>query len=410
MTAPPADVAISGTSRGGLDSLSVFLLELLEAAGLGLVIGGGALLLGRTNPERLPRFVLGFALGYLVLLVLSFVWQQSHLARTLLTWLSLGTIFFFLVVLDLNREYLLVRVTPRAAELPRVSAKTREWLSNLSWLAYIFLYAPIAILIIFSFNAATVTDGGRVLGTSVWKGFTFDWYGELAQNVRIIDAAYNTLVVAIISTIIATVIGTMTALAMDRYNFFGQLAFDAVLYLPIIIPEIVMALSLILFFVLINLGGWTLTLADQVSSSPVLPEFLASFLVRLIRVTPIVIAHVAFNISFVAVVVRARLADFDRNLEEAAQDLYANGWQTFRRITLPLIMPGVIGGALLAFTLSIDDFVITFFVSGPGATTLPVRVYSMIRIGVTPEVNAISAVMLVVSIALLLVSLALQRR
>jgi spermidine/putrescine transport system permease protein len=197
---------------------------------------------------------------------------------------------------------------------------------------------------------------------------------------------------------------------MERYNFFGKLAFDAVLYLPIIIPEIVMALSLILFFVLINLGSWTLNLANQVASWTFMPEFLSDFLVRLIRVTPIIIAHVAFNISFVAIVVRARLADFDRTLEEAAQDLFANEWQTFRRVTLPLIMPGIIGGALLAFTLSIDDFVITFFVSGPGATTLPVRVYSMIRIGVTPEVNAVSAVMLVVSIILLLISLALQRR
>lgn len=248
------------------------------------------------------------------------------------------------------------------------------------------------------------------MSTSVWKGFTFNWYSELAQNTRIIDAAYNTLVVATISTVIATTIGTMTALGMERYNFFGKLAFDATLYLPIIIPDIVMALSLILFFVLINLGPWTLSLSEQVAASTILPEFLASFLIRLIRVTPIIIAHVAFNISFVAIVVRARLADFDRTLEEAAQDLYANEWQTFRRVTLPLIMPGIIGGALLAFTLSIDDFVITFFVSGPGATTLPVRVYSMIRIGVTPEVNAVSAVMLIVSIVLLVLSLALQRR
>jgi spermidine/putrescine transport system permease protein len=202
----------------------------------------------------------------------------------------------------------------------------------------------------------------------------------------------------------------MTALAMERYNFWGKLAFDAVLYLPIIIPEIVMALSLILFFVLINLGSWTLDLSNQVSASSVLPGFLANFLVRLIRVTPIIIAHVAFNISFVTVVVRARLADFDMTLEEAAQDLYANEWQTFRRVTLPLITPGIIGGALLAFTLSLDDFVITFFVSGPGATTLPVLVYSMIRIGVTPEVNAVSAVMLMVSVAMLVLSLGLQRR
>lgn len=410
MTMPPADVALSRPGRGGLDNLLVYLLELIESAALGLLIAAGALLLGRTTPEQVPRFVVTFAVGYLALLALSFPWQQSRMARTLLTWLSLGTIFFFLALLDLNREYILVQATPRAAELPRVSEKTREWVSNLSWLAYIFLYAPIAILIIFSFNAATVTEGGRVLGASVWKGFTFNWYSELAHNQRIIDATYNTLMVAIISTIISTIIGTMTALAMERYSFFGKLAFDGVLYLPIIIPDIVMALSLILFFVLINLGGWTLTLSDHVATSTVLPEFLAGFLVRLIRVTPIVIAHVAFNISFVAVVVRARLADFDRALEEAAQDLYANEWQTFRRVTLPLIMPGIIGGALLAFTLSLDDFVITFFVSGPGATTLPVRVYSMIRIGVTPEVNAVSAVMLVVSVALLLISLAVQRR
>jgi spermidine/putrescine transport system permease protein len=409
MTAP-AEVMSSDRSRGGLDNLNVFLLELLESAGLGILIAGGALLLGRITPGQVPRFVLGFAAGYLLLLALSFLWQQSRVARTLLTWLSLGFMFFFLTLLDLNREYVLARVVPRAANLPRISQKTREWLLNLSWLGYIFLYVPIAILIVFSFNAATVTEGGRVLSTSVWKGFTFNWYAELAHDARIIDAAYNTLVVAIISTIISTLIGTMTALAMERYNFPGKLAFDAVLYLPIIIPEIVMALSLILFFVLINLGNWTLDVSNQVAASAVLPGFLASFLVRLIRVTPIIIAHVAFNISFVAVVVRARLADFDRTLEEAARDLYANEWQTFRRVTLPLIMPGIIGGALLAFTLSIDDFVITFFVSGPGATTLPVRVYSMIRIGVTPVVNAVSAVMLIVSIALLLLSLALQRR
>ncbi len=409
MTAP-TDALLSHPSRSSWGDLSVYALELLEAAGLGVLVAVVALWRGLATPEQAPRFILGFVVGYLVLLALSFVWQQSRVARTLLTWLSLGFIFFFLALLDLNREYVLARFVPRASELPRITERTSEWLSNLTWIGYIFLYAPIAILIIFSFNAATVTEGGRVLGTSVWKGFTVDWYGELARNTRIIDAAYNTLVVAIISTIVATIIGTMAALAMERYNFFGKLAFDGVLYLPIIIPDIVMALSLILFFVLINLGGWTLNLSDQVAAAPILPEFLSSFLVRLIRVTPIVIAHVAFNISFVAIVVRARLAQFDRSLEEAAQDLFANEWQTFRRVTLPLIMPGIIGGALLAFTLSIDDFVITFFVSGPGATTLPVRVYSMIRIGVTPEVNAISAVMLVVSIALLVISLVLQRR
>lgn len=406
----PTDVISSSRRQVGLGDLNVFALELLEVVGLGLLVGGGMVLAGSTAPEQLPPLLFGFAVGYLLLLALSLLWQQSRTARVLLTWLSLGFIFFLLVVLDLNREYILGRVVGRAAGLPRISDQTGEWLSNLNWLGYIFLYAPIAILIVFSFNAATVTEGGRVLSTTVWKGFTLDWYGVLAQNERIIDAAYNTLVVGLISTVISTIMGTMVALAMDRYNFFGKLAFDAVLYLPIIIPDIVMALSLILFFVLINMGPWTLSLSNQIAASTAPPTFLINFLVRLIRVTPIIIAHVAFNISFVAVVVRARLAGFDRTLEEAAQDLYANEWKTFRRVTLPLIMPGIIGGALLAFTLSIDDFVITFFVSGPGATTLPVRVYSMIRIGVTPEVNAVSAVMLVVSIALLVISLAVQRR
>jgi spermidine/putrescine transport system permease protein len=405
----PVEIVVS-PRRGGQGVVAVFGLELVEAAGLGLLVASLALLLGRTTPDRVPIFIATGAAGYVGLLAGSYLWRYSRLARTALTWLSLGFVFFFLAILDLNREYVLGRVVPRAAGLPRITDKTREWLSNLNWMGYIFLYAPIAILIVFSFNAATVTEGGRVLSTTVWKGFTLDWYAKLAQNERIIDAVYNTLVVGFSSTVIATVIGTMTALAMERHSFPGKLTFDAVLYLPIIIPDIVMALSLILFFVLINMGDWTLGLATQISASSVLPQALTSFVVRLVRVMPIIVAHVAFNISFVAVVVRARLADFDRTLEEAAQDLYANEWQTFRRVTLPLIMPGIIGGALLAFTLSIDDFVITFFVSGPGATTLPVRVYSMIRLGVTPEVNAISAMMLLASIGLLLMSLVVQRR
>jgi spermidine/putrescine transport system permease protein len=158
-------------------------------------------------------------------------------------------------------------------------------------------------------------------------------------------------VVAIISTILATIIGTMVALAMDRYNFFGKPVFDGVLYMPIIIPDIVMALSLILFFVFIGMSTWTQSIAIQLEASTVLPELMADFLIRLARVTPIIIAHVAFNIAFVAIVVRARLNNFDRTLEEAAQDLFANEWQTFRRITLPLIMPGIIGGASLSLFL-----------------------------------------------------------
>ena len=195
-------------------------------------------------------------------------------------------------------------------------------------------------------------------------------------------ALRNSLYVAFSSTLISTVFGTMVALAMERYKFKGQLAFDALLYLPIIIPDIAMAVMLLLFFVLIK--------------------------IPLGRST-IIISHVAFNISFVAVVVRARLAQFDMTLEEAAQDLYANNWQTFRQVTLPLIMPGILGGALLAFTLSLDDFVITFFTSGPGSTTLPLRIYSMVKLGVTPEINALSSIMLFASFILVFLSFILQR-
>lgn len=275
---------------------------------------------------------------------------------------------------------------------------------------FIFLYLPILVLVIFSFNRATTIGTGRVIGGSVWNGFTFDWYRQLLSNSRIIDSLKNTIVVALTSTALSTVLGTTVALALDRYRFKGRTVLDAVLYLPIIIPDIVMALSLILFFVLIHLNQTAFDLAKTVGDVAWLPAGLAAIIERGIKVIPIIIAHVAFNISFVAVVVRARLADFDRTLEEAAKDLYANEWQTFRRVTLPLIMPGILGGALLAFTLSIDDFVITFFVSGPGATTLPVQVFSMIRIGVTPEVNALSSAMLIVSVVMVMLSLVSQRR
>lgn len=242
-------------------------------------------------------------------------------------------------------------------------------------LGYLFLYAPIVILVAFSFNASRYAS-------SAWRGFTLRWYAELFRNEALGAALRNTLIVAGASTLISTVFGTMVALAMERYDFRGKLAMEGALYLPIIIPDIAMAVMLLLFFVLTHIG---------------------------LGLTTIVISHVAFNISFVAVVVRARLAFFDISLEEAAQDLYANEWQTFRRVTLPLILPGILGGALLAFTLSIDDFVITFFTAGPGSTTLPLRIYSMIKLGITPEVNALSSMTLLVSMVLVIVSLVLQR-
>lgn len=242
-------------------------------------------------------------------------------------------------------------------------------------MSYIFLYAPILILVVFSFNASK-------FASATWKGFTFDWYVQLFHNEAIGTALRNSLYISVSSTILATIFGTMVALAMERYSFKGKLVFDSLLYLPIIIPDIAMAVMLLLFFVLskIPLG----------------------------RIT-VIISHIAFNISFVAIVVRARLAQFDRSLEEAAQDLYANEWKTFQKVTLPILMPGILGGALLAFTLSLDDFVITFFTSGPGATTLPLRIYSMVKLGVTPEINALSAIMILVSFVLVMLSLVLQR-
>ncbi len=240
---------------------------------------------------------------------------------------------------------------------------------------YIFLYAPIVILVVFSFNSSRFVTS--------WSGFSFRWYGELFQNEGFAIALKNSLIVALASTLISTVFGTMVALVMERHQFFGKLAFDALLYLPIIIPDIAMAVMLLLFFVMSSI---TLSLVT------------------------IIIAHVAFNISFVAIVVRARLVGFDRSLEEAAQDLGANELQTFWYVTLPLLMPGILAGALLAFTLSLDDFVITFFTAGVGSTTLPLRIYSMVKLGITPEINAISTLMLLASMILVLASLLLQRK
>lgn len=239
---------------------------------------------------------------------------------------------------------------------------------------YVFLYAPIVLLVIFSFNASRFV--------SVWRGFTLDWYARLLADRAIVRALTNSLIVAVASTAISTAFGTLLGLAMERHRFLGKMAFDALLYLPIIIPEISMAVMLLLFFVQANIP---------------------------LGLSTIIISHVAFNISYVTVVVRARLAGCSVTLEEAAQDLGADGWQTFRRITLPLLMPGIVAGALLAFTLSLDDYVITFFTAGGGSTTLPLHVYGMVKTGITPKVNALSTLMLVASMTLVVLSLLMQR-
>lgn len=244
-----------------------------------------------------------------------------------------------------------------------------------AWLAYAYIYFPILILIIFSFNTQRINVH--------WEGFTLQWYKVLLQDGDVLLATRNSLVVALISTVISTIIGTMAALALQRYRFPGYGAAESTLYIPVIIPEVVMGIALLAFFALI---GLTLGLGT------------------------ITIAHIAFNIPFVALVVRARLHGFDKAIEEASMDLGANELTTFRRVTLPTIMPGVLSGALLAFTLSLDDYVITYFTAGPGSTTLPLRIFSMVRFAVTPEVNALSTLWVVTVFVLLLIGQMAQRR
>ena len=234
-------------------------------------------------------------------------------------------------------------------------------------LVYVFLYAPILVLMVFSFNSTR--------STRIWEGFSTQWYAALWRDQSILDALYNSLVVGITSTIIATIIGTLTAMALTRYRFRGHGVADSTIYAATVMPEIVVGVSLLVFFVAVGMG---------------------------LGITTIIIAHVAFNISFVTIVVRARLSGMDESIEEAARDLGANPLQTFLRVTLPLILPGVMAGALLAFTLSFDDFVITFFVSGVGSSTLPLKIYSMIKFGVSPVINALSTVILVATMILIL--------
>ena len=283
-------------------------------------------------------------------------------------------------------------MTTRSAVFPayprqqvRLTTRIGNWLlgSNAA-LVFGFLYLPVLILIVFSFN--------NTRSVAVFTGFSTEWYSSLAQNEELLDAARNSLLVGSITTIVATLIGTLTALAMERYRFRTRTGFDANLYLPIVIPEIVMGISLLLFF-----------------NQALFPLLQNVFGIRATTgLATITISHIAFDIPFVYVIVRARLADFDRTLEEAAADLGADEWQTFQRITLPLLMPGIIGGALMAFTLSLDDYLITVFTKGIREQTMPLYIYSLVRRGVTPEINALSTALLVGSIGLVGLSLSAQ--
>lgn len=228
-------------------------------------------------------------------------------------------------------------------------------------LVLLFLYIPIGMVFIFSFNTSKMNI--------LWEGFTLKWYGSFFQNQTLMDALWISILIAFLSTIISTVIGTLGAIGLSRYQFPGKNFIDQLLYIPVVIPEIILGVSLLCIYSTLNvpLGILTITLT-----------------------------HVTFCIPFVVISVRARLAGFDKYLEEAAMDLGANRYQTLFKVILPLIMPGVMSGALLSFSLSLDDVVISFFVTGPGSTTLPLKILSMVKTGVTPEVNALSTIIMFV--------------
>jgi len=278
-----------------------------------------------------------------------------------------------------------VKSSVRPRQQLRLGTRLGNWVLNLNaLLVFGFIYLPVLILIFFSFN--------NTRSVAVFTGFSTEWYSSLARNDQLLASARNSLLVGLITTIVSTTIGTLTALAMDRYRFKLRTSFDANLYLPIVIPEIVMGISLLLFF-----------------NQALFPFLNNVFGIRATTgLHTITLSHIAFDIPFVYVIVRARLADFDRTLEEAAADLGADEWQTFKRVTLPLLMPGIIGGALMAFTLSLDDYLITVFTKGVRDQTMPLYIYSLIRRGITPEINALSTVLLFGSIGLVGLSLTAQ--
>ncbi|MCW8917243.1 MAG: ABC transporter permease subunit [Gammaproteobacteria bacterium] len=233
-----------------------------------------------------------------------------------------------------------------------------------AYAVYAFLYLPLLIVVAYSFNDSRLN--------AEWVGFTFDWYHKLLHNQEMLKAAGNSLIIATVSAAIATVLGTLAGMALHQFRL---RLLPGLVLAPIAMPDILMGVSLLLFFMLLNMSLGLLS---------------------------IILAHITFCIGFVALSVQARISGIDKSLTEAARDLGATPWVCFRRITLPLLAPGILAGALMAFTLSIDDFVITFFVAGVGSSTLPLQIYSMVKIAVTPEVNAISTLLMVLTLALIM--------
>ena len=249
----------------------------------------------------------------------------------------------------------------------RLSSTLPSPLALATGAVYLFLYMPIAVLIVLSFNASRFS--------TIWRGFTWHWYGIAFRDAELIGSMRTSLGVALVATVVATVIGTAAALALARNQVRLKRMAEALVFMPVIMPEIIIGFATALFFGLAGVG---------------------------LGIGTVIATHVAFSISYVVFVVRARVSGMDPSLEEAAMDLGATPWQTFRRVTMPMILPGVISAALLVFTVSLDDYLITSFVAGPGAATLPLKIYSMVKTGVTPEINAISAVLLTATIVLVL--------
>ena len=252
------------------------------------------------------------------------------------------------------------------------------------WMALVglFLYAPLVVLVAMSFN-----DSRR---TTRWRGFTTDWYAKVFEDAELVQSLLNSLAIAAMSTAISLLLGTLAAIALWRFRFAGRSLVLGAFSMPIVVPEICMGVAMLIFFA--RVLPWT----------PGLPWPLS--------LGPIVVAHVAFSFPFVAVVVRARLASFDRAQEEAARDLGASDWQALWDVVIPHLRPALLASALLAFTLSLDDFVITFFTAGPETVTFPVKVYSMVRFSVTPKVNAVSTLLLLLTVILTVIALRLQAR
>jgi len=245
---------------------------------------------------------------------------------------------------------------------------------------YAFLYAPLAVVVVLSFNAAR--HGVR------WEGFTWEWYRVLAHNDLALAAIRNTLLLGVISALVATTLGTLLGYGLSRYRFPGQALFARLLHVPVFIPDIVMAAAMLLFYSLTR-------------------EWLGLFRLGLVTM---IVAHVTFQVPFVTMVVRSRLAGHDPALEEAARDLGASRRQAFWQVTFPLMRPGVLAGGLLAFTLSLDDFVVSFFTSGPGSTTLPILIYTSAKRGLTPDLHALATLIVLLSVVAATGVMLLQRR